>query len=140
MTTRDEALALALEALERLALTLQKDRSTIKTCYGVDDIDRDNVHSAITAIKQAQQAHEPVEQVDLYGTKDGVLVHLGKAAMPPRMKARELAREQFGHFEDDDGSDADSCFYALERLIEYMYAQGFKIANPAPKQAKPNQG
>ena len=79
----------------------------------------------------ANAVSEPqVEQADLYGTKDGVLVHLGKAAMPPRMKARELAKEQFGHFEDDDGSDADLCFYALERLIEHMYAQGFKIANP----------
>jgi len=38
---------------------------------------------------------------------------VGAAPMPPRMKAREIAREYFGGFTEDDGSDADSCFSAL---------------------------
>jgi len=60
-----------------------------------------------------------METVDLYGTnKEGIQVYLGKAPMPPRMKAREIAREMFGHFEDDDASDAEMCFAALEQLID----------------------
>lgn len=68
------------------------------------------------------------ESVDIYGiNKQGIQVHLGKAPMPPRMKARELAQEQFGPFSDDDGSDAEMCFYALEMLIEWMFKQGYKM-------------
>ena len=92
--------------------------------------------SAITA-GNGQQAKEPVETADLYGVKDGVEFYLGKVPYPPRSKAREIAISQFGHFEDDDGSDAELCFGALEQLVEWMYAQGFKIAHPAPKQAEP---
>ena len=40
------------ETLERLALALPKDRSTIKSCYAVDNVDRDNVHSALAGCKK----------------------------------------------------------------------------------------
>lgn len=83
-----------------------------------------------TANKEAHQ----VEQVELYGVKDGVQTHLGMIAMPPRMKAREIAREQFGHFDDGDGSDAELCFGALEQMIDWMFKQGFQFhagATPA---------
>lgn len=49
-----KAMEVAREALERLALALPKDRSTVKTCYAVNDIDRDNVHSALSTIKEVQ--------------------------------------------------------------------------------------
>lgn len=79
-----------------------------------------------------------MDTVDLYGTnKEGIQVHLGKAPMPPRMKARDLAIEMFGHFREDDGSDAEMCLYALEQLIDWMFQQGFRIPEPA---AQPKGG
>lgn len=74
------------------------------------------------ALRPAQQAVPMTEAdtVQVYGVKGGKQTLLGTAPMPLRMKARELAREQFGHFEDGDGSDAELCFYALEQLIEHM--------------------
>lgn len=96
----------------------------------LDDQTGDNATALVQVILEAAQPVQG-EQVDLYGVKDGVQFHLGKTAMPPRMKARELAREQFGHFEDDDGSDAELCFGALEQLIDWMFAQGFKLSAPA---------
>lgn len=84
-----------------------------------------------------QTQPEPVaELVELVGVKNGVETSLGKVAMPPRMKAREIAREQFGAFQDDDGSDADFCFGALETLIDWMFQQGYKL-HPAPVQQEP---
>lgn len=91
----------------------------------------------------APAAQPAQEQVDLYGVKAGVQVPLGKAPMPPSMKARQLAREQFGHFEDDDGSDAELCFGALEQMIEWMYSRGFRIATlaqPAQEDAECDHG
>lgn len=65
-------------------------------------------------------------QVDIYGTNaEGIQVHLGKAPMPPRMKAREIASEMFGSFTDGDDTDAELCFWALEQLIEWMTKQGW---------------
>ena len=63
-----------------------------------------------------------VERVELYGVKDGKQTLLGTVPMPPRMRAREITREMFGPFEDDDGSDAELCFAALEQMIEHMGA------------------
>lgn len=83
--------------------------------------------SCILRNERNEKMTNAVEQVDLYGTKDGIQVHLGKALMPPRMKARELAQEMFGHFEEDDGSDAELCFAAMEQLINWMFKQGFKM-------------
>jgi hypothetical protein len=40
------------ETLERLALALPKDRFTAKSCYAVDNVDRDNVHSALAGCKK----------------------------------------------------------------------------------------
>lgn len=62
---------------------------------------------------------QPKELIQVVGIKDGKETLLGHAPMPARMKARELACEQFGPFEDGDGSDAELCFCALEQLIEY---------------------
>lgn len=69
---------------------------------------------------QAEVTMTDADTVQVYGVKDGVQTLIGSAPMPPRMKARELAREQFGHFEDGDGSDAELCFGALEQLIDHM--------------------
>jgi len=60
------------------------------------------------------------DTVKLVGIKNGVETELGEVPMPPRMKARELAREQFGGDPLDDCSDAALCYYALEQIIEYM--------------------
>lgn len=69
---------------------------------------------------QAEVTMTDADAVQVYGVKDGVQTLIGSAPMPPHMKARELAREQFGHFEDGDGSDAELCFGALEQLIDHM--------------------
>lgn len=66
------------------------------------------------------------DRVTLVGVRaDGSEKVLGTAPTPVRMKARELAREQFGWFEDDDGSDAELCFGAMDQLIDWMLAQGW---------------
>lgn len=75
------------------------------------------------------------DTVEIIGMKGGKDHYLGTMAMPPRMKAREIAREQFGHFVDDDGSDAELCFCALEQLIDYMQKT---VAIPAPAPAVPD--
>ena len=83
-----------------------------------------------------QEAQEPSHQetVDVVGVRsNGEHVNLGKIAMPPRMKAREIAIEQFGRFKDDDGSDAEMCFGALEYFLEWLIQQGWsKAPQPAP--------
>lgn len=83
-----------------------------------------------------QEAQEPShrETVDVVGVRsNGEHVNLEKIAMPPRMKAREIAIEQFGRFKDDDGSDAEMCFGALEYFLEWLIQQGWsKAPQPAP--------
>jgi hypothetical protein len=83
-----------------------------------------------------QEAQEPShrETVDVVGVRsNGEHVNLEKIAMPPRMKAREIAIEQFGSFKDDDGSDAEMCFGALEYFLEWLIQQGWsKAPQPAP--------
>ena len=74
----------------------------------------------VLALHPAVKPMTAADTVQVYGVKNGQQTLIGTAPMPPRMKARELACEQFGHFEDDDGSDADLCFCALEQLIEHM--------------------
>lgn len=89
-----------------------------------------------------QEAQEPShrETVDVVGVRsNGEHVNLEKIAMPPRMKAREIAIEQFGSFKDDDGSDAEMCFGALEYFLEWLIQQGWsKAPQPAPA-GRPNQ-
>lgn len=77
---------------------------------------------AATAAPAQEPAVPQGDTVEIIGRKGGKENHLGTMRMPPRMKAREIAREQFGHFVDDDGSDAELCFGALEQLIDYMQA------------------
>ena len=83
-----------------------------------------------------QEVQEPShrETVDVVGVRsNGEHVNLEKIAMPPRMKAREIAIEQFGSFKDDDGSDAEMCFGALEYFLEWLIRQGWsKAPPPAP--------
>ena len=83
-----------------------------------------------------QEAQEPShrETVDVVGVRsNGEHVNLEKIVMSPRMKARGIAIEQFGSFKDDDGSDADMCFGALESFLEWLIQQGWsKAPQPAP--------
>lgn len=65
--------------------------------------------------------------VQFIGIKNGVETLLGQAPMPPKMKARHLVRETFGHFDDADGSDAELCFGVCEQLIDHMAKSGFLI-------------
>lgn len=43
-----------------------------------------------------------------------------EAPIPPHMKARQIARETFGPFDDGDGSDAERCLDALKQMIDHM--------------------
>lgn len=79
---------------------------------------------------------EPIETVDLVGVRaNGEHVNLGKVAMPPRMKAREIAQSYFGPFQDDDGSEAESCFGAMDELIGWLVKQGWTPPQPTQAQA-----
>ena len=84
--------------------------------------------------QQEAQGPSNRDTVDVVGVRsNGEHVNLGKIAMPPRMKAREIAIEQFGSFKDDDGSDAEMCFGALEYFLEWLIQQGWaKAPQPAP--------
>lgn len=67
------------------------------------------------------------DTVNVLGAKpDGSSVLLGTAPMPPRMKAREIAREYFGGFAEDDGSDADSCYWALVGFLDWLEQHGWQ--------------
>lgn len=67
------------------------------------------------------------ETVSVYGVKsNGEVVDTGvKAPMPPRMKAKEMVREMFGPWEEDDGSDSDLCFAVCEQFFEWLISQGW---------------
>lgn len=79
---------------------------------------------------------EPTDTVDLIGVRaNGEHVNLGKVTMPPRMKAREIARSYFGHFDDEDGSDAELCFGALETFLDWLVKHGWHTT-PQPTQAQ----
>ena len=93
-----------------------------------------NCLDALAAPQQEAQEPSHRETVDVVGVRsNSEHVNLGKIAMPPRMKAREIAIEQFGSFKDDDGSDAEMCFGALEYFLEWLIQQGWsKAPQPAP--------
>lgn len=61
--------------------------------------------------------------VKVYGVKNGEEVLLGRLPLTPRMRAKELAAEMFGYFQEGDDSTADLCFTAMELLLEYLDAQ-----------------
>ncbi len=79
---------------------------------------------------------EPTDTVDLIGVRaNGEHVNLGKVTMPPRMKAREIACSYFGHFDDEDGSDAELCFGALETFLDWLIKHGWQATPPTQAQA-----
>lgn len=98
------------------------------------------VRPVFAAPQPAQQAVEQpaqeLETVRVFGVRpSGEVVDTGiNTPIPPRMKARELVREMFGQFEDDDASDADLCFAVCEQLIEWLVAQGWSRTAPQPAQ------
>lgn len=63
-----------------------------------------------------------VEKVDLMGVKpNGETVLLGKVAMPPEMKAKDMIRELIGHGDfDDDGSDHSMWLYAFMQFAKWI--------------------
>lgn len=67
------------------------------------------------------------EQVSVIGVRaDGSSEVLGTAPMPPAMKRRELASDMLGTLSDDEsGTDADHCLWALELYHEWLVAQGW---------------
>lgn len=102
--------------------------------YVTNDASREAAIANAVAAHKAQAAPAagavagPTEAdtVDLVGVRaNGEHVNLGKIAMPPRMKAREIAASQFGGFQDEDGSDAEMCFGAMEELLAWMTKQGW---------------
>jgi hypothetical protein len=64
-----------------------------------------------------------LETVDLYGVGPDGEKRLGKVAMPPRMKARELVTEMFGAIDDDSGNDASMAFAVCDQLLDWMKKQ-----------------
>jgi hypothetical protein len=63
--------------------------------------------------------------VDLVGVKaDGTQDVLGKVAMPPAMKAREIVRNYFGE-PVVDGDEADLCLAALQDFEAWLLEQGW---------------
>ena len=51
VSKQEEVLRLALETLEYFAEALPVEKSTIKTCYGINNNHRDALHKTIAAIK-----------------------------------------------------------------------------------------
>jgi hypothetical protein len=81
------------------------------------------------------------DEVTLAGVRqDGSVEVLGTVSMPPKMKAREIAREYFGHFEDEDCSDGASCYWALLGFLDWLQAQGWKAPEPKVTLAQPGGG
>lgn len=83
----------------------------------------------LAALAQPQQAPTQPESealtdadsVQVMGVRrDGSMEVIGTATMPPKMKARELVREQFGHIDEDAGNDAAMALWCCEQLIEWM--------------------
>lgn len=71
------------------------------------------------------------EEVAVYGVNrtTGRMEYVGQSSTPPSMKRREIAREYFGEFEDDDGSDAEMLFGALEQYHNWLISQGWQKVN-----------
>lgn len=68
-------------------------------------------------------------EVEFYGVKDGKEVFLGKHAMPPSMKAREIMRGYgYGSF-DDDMSEDSIIMGMMEDMVAYCqeYYQPMKV-------------
>jgi len=117
MTTKDEALALALEALESVAKALPLGVSTVKSCYGIDNRHRDAVHATITAIKQAQQAQElELEQHTLTYARN-LCLHLARKFYP-----------EVTQFEPQD--DVLGMLTQIDNMTTEL------VREPAPKQAE----
>lgn len=63
--------------------------------------------------------------VNACGVKgDGSSDVLGKALMPPKMKARDLVREQFGAIDEDAGNDAAYALWTCEALLGWLEKVG----------------
>lgn len=64
-----------------------------------------------------------------------------KAEAEALLQAAEIARECFGRFAEDDGSNADVCFYALGQLIDWMQQQRWQapplVVTPNPPISRP---
>lgn len=61
---------------------------------------------------------DPRDTVTVLGDRaDGSRVVLGTAAMSPQAKLRELAREQFGHFDEDDFSNEVDAYHLACRVL-----------------------
>ena len=79
--------------------------------------------------------------MQVVGIKDGKETVLGTATITPRMKARDLVREMFGGWEEDDGSEADLAFAVCESLLRWMgeTPRVFTAAAPAPSKGEAHE-
>lgn len=68
------------------------------------------------------------ETMKIIGVKaDGTEHDLGTMPMSPMMKARLIAQEYFGSYEEGDGSDADLCADALKSFADWLLDQGWQM-------------
>lgn len=68
------------------------------------------------------------DKMNVLGVRaDGSSELLGTVPISPRLKMREIVANFFEHpsDDDDDGSDANMCLWALEAYHEWLLAQGW---------------
>lgn len=93
----------------------------------------DAPEAAETASTEATLADD--ETCDLIGIKaDGTRTELGKAPIPPMMKARDVVRSYFGGDVDDEMSDASMALQCCREVIDYMKRATLKAAQPVERE------
>jgi hypothetical protein len=93
------------------------------------------VSAALAATPAPETALADDETCDLIGIKaDGTRTELGKAPIPPMMKARDVVRSYFGGDVDDEMSDASMALQCCREVIDYMKRAALKAAQPIERE------
>lgn len=96
-----------------------------------DSISRAIDQAQTQAATATTSASEPaIETVNLVGIKNGIETNLGKVAMPPKMKLKEISRSYFGGDPEDDTSDAALMVGAGMEFFDWLQKQGYQVSKP----------